>query len=200
MISEKSITRLSRDRILDVARRHFTRFGYRKASLSEIATDLGVVKGALYYHVPGGKRELLDAVMSREDERMIAAMSEAAEAAADPREALVRAFQAKLAVLRELKDLLGVRRDVSEEIRTILVEKDRDFTLRERALIESVMERGVRSGTFRDVQPRAAAAAAIQVMCQALEVSEMYEAPDGNTPSRLDAMFDLVLLGLVTRG
>ncbi len=199
MISEKSITRLSRDRILDVARRHFTRFGYRKASLSEIATDLGVVKGALYYHVPGGKRELLDAVMSREDGRMFAAMSEAARAATDSREALVRAFQAKLAVLRELKDLLGVRRDVSEEIRTILVEKDRDFTLRERALIEDIIERGVQSGAFRDVQPRTAAAAAIQVMCQALEVPEMYEEPDATSPSRLDAMFDLVLLGLVTR-
>lgn len=199
MLSEKSITRLSRDRILDVARRHFSRFGYRKASLSEIATDLGVVKGALYYHVPGGKRELLDAVMSREDERMFAAMSEAAHGAADPREALGRAFQAKLVVLRELRDLLGLRRDVSEEIKTILVEKDREFTLRERALIEEIIERGVRSGVFRDVQPRAAAAAAIQVMCQALEVPEMYEPPDGTSPSRLDAMFDLVLLGLVTR-
>ncbi len=202
MLNEKSIQRLHKDRILDVARRHFARFGYRKSSLSEIAADLGVVKGALYYHVPGGKRELLEAVMAREEERLIAGMQEAADTEGNPGLALQRAVEAKLTILRELKDLLGVRREVGEEIAMLLSEREREFNRRERALYEQVLERGEARGSFRAIHPRTAAAAAFQAMVQALEVAEIYAGEDGGPVGQglLEPVFDLVLRGLEIRG
>lgn len=200
MSIEKSVQRLTRDKILDVARRHFARFGFRKASLSEIAADLGVVKGALYYHLPGGKRELLESVMAREDERLIAVMAAAAEVESDPRRALTAAIEAKLVFLRELTGLLDVRREVGEEIATLLFERERDFSRRERQLFEQILERGHQAGTFRDVQPRGAAAAAIQAMLRALEIDEIYDPPRADRGPRLiDAVIDLVLHGLERR-
>lgn len=200
MITEKSPTtvRLTRDRILDVARQHFARQGYRNASLSEIAADLGVVKGALYYHITGGKRELLESVMGREDERMISAMRAAAEAESDPGRALAAALEAKLTCLRELTDLLGVGREISEEIATVLTERDREFTRRERELLDTLIARGEESGTFRAIRPRAGAVAAIQATCQALEIDAIYDnVPVSERP--FDAMVDLILRGLEKR-
>ncbi len=200
MSIEKSVQRLTRDKILDVARRHFARFGFRKASLSEIAADLGVVKGALYYHLPGGKRELLEAVMAREDERLIAAMADAAAAEDDARRALTAAIEAKLVFLRQLTGLLEVRREVGEEIAALLFAREREFSRRERDLFEQLLQRGFEAGTFRDVQPRSAAASAIQAMLRALEIDEIYEPAQADRGPRLiDAVLDLVILGLERR-
>ncbi len=200
MSIEKSVQRLTRDKILDVARRHFARFGFRKASLSEIAADLGVVKGALYYHLPGGKRELLEAVMAREDERLIEAMASAAEAEGDARRALTAAIEAKLVFLRQLAGLLEVRREVGEEIAALLFAREREFSRRERDLFEQLLQRGFEAGTFRDVQPRSAAASAIQAMLRALEIDEIYEPVQAERGPRLiDAVLDLVILGLERR-
>lgn len=199
-MNERTTPRLSRDRILDVARHHFATHGYRKASLSEIAAELGVVKGALYYHVPGGKQELLDDVMAREEDRMLAAMAEAAAQAPNASKALVAGIQAKLGFLRELKDLLGVRREVGEELSGLLGEREREYHRRERAFFEQVLQRGENEGTFRAVVPRSAAAQALQAVFQSLEIGEIYgdPAPAGQ-PRLLEGVLDLLLLGLEKR-
>ncbi len=193
--------RLSRAKILEVAARHIIRDGFRRASLNAIARDLGVVKGALYYYVPGGKRELLDSVMQQLDEDMYNAMVAAADAEADPRRALVKAVDGKLAVLADRRDRLGLRREVMDEIALLLGQRERDFTRRERALYEAVLARGEAAGVFRAIKPRAAAAGAIQVMVRAAQMIELFEARSrpGGGPSVLDPVFELILRGLEIR-
>ena len=204
------MAKLSRERILDVARSHFARDGYRRASLVEIARDLGVVKGALYYHVPGGKLALFDAVMEREEQRMLDAMRCAARKAEDPREALRAVFDARLDVLRDLKNLHGVRREIGEEISALTLAQERSFRRRERNLIVEILEDGERRGIFAPRGPRRAVAAAIQGMFHALTVPELFAEdairdpggqPAGSRDGSVlrDAFFDLVLLGLVSR-
>ncbi|AZN38367.1 TetR/AcrR family transcriptional regulator [Paenibacillus albus] len=43
---------MSRDKILDAAARMFSRSGYHRSSMDEIALEAGVAKGTLYYHFP----------------------------------------------------------------------------------------------------------------------------------------------------
>lgn len=205
------MARLNRERILDVARSHFARAGYRGASLVEIARDLGVVKGALYYHVPGGKLALFNAVMEREERRMLAAMREAARGVDDPRQALRAAFDARMSVLRELKNLHGVRREIGEEISALTLAQERGFRRRERDLIVEILEDGERRGVFEPRGPRRAVAAAIQAMFHALTVPELFAEEEPSVPAGpgraeprdrsvlRDAFFDLVLLGLEKR-
>lgn len=211
MESKAALGRLTRERILDVARLHFGRFGYRKASLVDIARDLGVVKGALYYHVPGGKLAMFNAVMDREEERLIARMREAVARADDPRDALRGAVRARLDYLRELKDLLGVRREIGEEISALTLAQERRFRRRERDLVEEILIRGEERGVFARVEPRRAAAAAIQAMIHALTIPELFSEDEGratrasggddsDVPPRLsDAFFALVFRGLERR-
>ena len=54
----------TRDRILDAAERVFHRKGVGRTSLSEVAADAGVTRGAIYWHF-ANKGELFDAMMSR---------------------------------------------------------------------------------------------------------------------------------------
>ena len=60
----KEEARATRDRILDAAERVFHGKGVGRTSLSEVATDAGVTRGAIYWHF-ANKGELFDAMMSR---------------------------------------------------------------------------------------------------------------------------------------
>lgn len=51
----------TRERIQEIALKLFTEKGYDKASLREIAEQLGVTKAALYYHFTS-KEEILKAL------------------------------------------------------------------------------------------------------------------------------------------
>ena len=62
-------------RILDVATEHFARFGYRRASIGEIARDAGVGKGTLYLYFDS-KQTLLVAAVSREKLSLVPKITE----------------------------------------------------------------------------------------------------------------------------
>jgi AcrR family transcriptional regulator len=217
MSNDTPASRLTLERILDVARRHFAQNGYRKASLVDIARELGVVKGALYYHVPGGKLAMFNQIMAREEERLIEEMRAAAAREDDARTALRAAIEARFAVWRRLAQLLNVRREISEEISALSLAQEREFRRRERDLFEEIMQRGEEQGVFASLRPRRAAAAAIQAVVHGLTVPEIYaraadgpedagdatesaEADTGElTPSVADAFFELVFKGLEIR-
>jgi AcrR family transcriptional regulator len=195
--------KLTKERILDAARRHFARFGFRKASLSEIAAELGVVKGALYYYVPGGKQELFDLVLQRDLDQVLAAMRAAVEAEPDPRRRLRAMADARLRVVTQLKDLLGVHRDVLEEVTAIIYQQpNHPYSKAERGLIEEILRSGEAAGLFRKIEPRETAAAATQAAMRTLLIPAMYaEQTHGAEPIQLlEPLFDLMLLGLESRG
>ncbi len=52
----------TKERILKAALKHFSQDGYGAASISQIATTLGLSKGALYKHY-ASKRALLNAIV-----------------------------------------------------------------------------------------------------------------------------------------
>jgi len=60
----------TRDRILAVARSQFAQNGYHGTSMDAIVKEIGLSKGALYWHFEG-KSDLFAAVLAREVDRMI---------------------------------------------------------------------------------------------------------------------------------
>ncbi len=199
-LTSESKQALTRERILDAALRRFSRYGYRKTSMAEIARDLGVVKGALYYHVPGGKQELLDAVVSREEERLLARMVAAAERAPDPAAALRAVIEEKLLVLRELRELLGLRRELGEEFAALVLSKEREFSRRERELFVRLLRTGMEQGVFRPIPLLDTAVRALQAMVRSLELPEMFGGQQIAGTELFDGLLDLVFRGLLARG
>jgi AcrR family transcriptional regulator len=200
MRGRKSNKEVRRDGILDVALRHFGRFGYRKASLVQIAEELGVVKGALYYYFPDGKRSLFDAVAGRAEAQVLAAMRQAAERAPGAREALGAICEAKLRVLRELRDVLGVESEVADEIVTLVRRREHPFVRAERELLEDLLARGAREGVFRELPSRRDTAAALQSLLRGPALEVLHAASGSRGSRRLaPAALELLLRGLEAR-
>lgn len=81
--------------LVDAARELFARDGYDAISLDAVAARAGVTKGAVYHHF-AGKRQLFEAVFSREIERMTAPLAAAYSRKKDPWDAFKAASDAFL--------------------------------------------------------------------------------------------------------
>jgi AcrR family transcriptional regulator len=179
--------KVSREQILDVARRHIARYGYSKISLTAIAADLGVVKGALYYHVPGGKREILDAVLEREETRLLDSMRDASKAAKDdPVAALREAIRARIGFMRDLVHSLDIPETVLREIQSVAFRNERGFYRRERELYQDLLTRGEEAGVFETAGRTDETASLIQATVRDVLAREIYDEPDDK---RLETLF-----------
>jgi AcrR family transcriptional regulator len=69
--------------LVDAARELFARDGYDATSLDAVAARAGVTKGAVYHHFEG-KRQLFEAVFTREVERIALPLAEAYGRKKDP--------------------------------------------------------------------------------------------------------------------
>lgn len=189
--------KVTREQILAKAREHFASTGFRKTSLAAIASDLGVVKGALYYHIPGGKQEMADLCMQALEEELLAAMTEAVRACADPCDALRAAVNAKVGVLDALRQELSLGREVSEEIKHMVTSEKRDFHHREVKLFEEILVSGQERGAFRSLQSPRAVAKVIQAIVRHFEMSDAFAESDEDKTA--DLTIELILEGLKAR-
>ncbi len=137
----------NRERILEVAKEAFTRFG-ASASLDDIATQAGVGPGTLYRHFPS-REELLHAVYRSGLEKLAAAAPKFAETL-PPVEALrawlllfVEGIAAKQLIAPAVNTLVGDPKKVFESSYAQVQEALRDL-----------VKRAIRSGDIRkDLDP-----------------------------------------------
>ncbi len=189
---------VTRELILEAARRALARFGPQKASLGDIARPLGVTKAALYHHFPGGKQEILEAVLQAEEEAILQAMRRAVAGESDPGRRLRRAVLAKLERLRWLKEVLEVRRDVSREFRALCEREERRFMELERELFEEILHDGQQRGIFRPT-PRERLARGIQSALRDLESTLVFSDHEEEMEAVVDEMLDVLFYGILAR-
>jgi AcrR family transcriptional regulator len=149
---------LDRTVILDEARRLFARRGFAKTSLNDIVSRLGVGKTAIYHHFPGGKGEIVDACLRRDEEALFESMRSAVERNSDPRERLRAMVLAKMAGLGQLRDRLGISPVVGRELIQLYQQHRRRFNEFEELLLKSIICRGQAERVADPALPAAPAA------------------------------------------
>jgi len=82
-----------REQIVRVAAEHFSRVGFGRAAMTQIAADAGVTRALVYHYFPG-KESVLEAVLQREADALLAATAPDPEL--EPGANLVRALEAYL--------------------------------------------------------------------------------------------------------
>lgn len=138
----------NRERILEVAKQAFTRFGV-EASLDDIAKQAGVGPGTLYRHFPT-RDALIEAVYRSEVEKLAAAEHRFAETMS-PVEALrawmllfVDHIAAKQIIAPALNSVVGGASKLYESSRALI-----------QATVDALVKRAVKSGDIRkDIDPQ----------------------------------------------
>ena len=189
---------LDKNKILDSGLAVFARHGFRKASLADIAHPLGVAKTALYHHFPGGKRELLHALIQREADLVLDKMRHALASETDPRMQLRTLIVSKLNHFSRLRELLDVSTDVGEEIYFIYKSHETSFHDAEDTMIKQILDRGCETGLFRIDNP-AETAAHIRMVLHHLEFPFVFEKNNADREKDIDALLNLLFYGIVKR-
>jgi AcrR family transcriptional regulator len=170
----------NRDRILEVAKDAFTRFG-AEASLDDIAKQAGVGAGTLYRHFPT-REALIEAVYRTEVEKLAAAERNFAEKMA-PVEALrawmmlfVDYIAAKKIIAPVLNTLLGGASKVFESSHAQIWEA-----------IRSLVKRAINSGDIRkDLDP-------LDLLRALIGVSNVASSPDWQQSAK--RLVDILITG-----
>jgi AcrR family transcriptional regulator len=144
--------------IIDTSAGVFARGGYHATGITElcVANDLG--KGALYHYI-GSKEDLLAAIHDRVMDEVMAGADRVAEAGGTPSEQLAMLGEELLDVIHRYPDHVWV---FLHEFPALTGERAEQFRQRRRMYerrVEDVLQAGVESGEFRDLQPRLTALA-----------------------------------------
>jgi len=147
-----------RDAIIDTSARVFARGGYHATGITElcVANELG--KGALYHYI-GSKEELLAAIHDRVMDEVMVGADRVAVAGGSPSRQLAMLGDELLDVIHRYPDHVWV---FLHEFPALTGDRAAQFRERRRRYeerVEAVLQAGVESGEFRDVQPRLTALA-----------------------------------------
>ncbi len=147
-----------RQSIIDTSAHVFARRGYHATGIMELcaANDLG--KGALYHYI-GSKEELLAAIHDRVMDEVMAGADRVAEAGGSPTQQLAMLGDELLDVIHRYPDHVWV---FLHEFPALTGERAEQFRQRRRVYerrVEGVLQAGVDSGEFRDLEPRLTAMA-----------------------------------------
>ena len=144
--------RARRQAIIDTSAPVFARRGYHATGIMELcaANDLG--KGALYHYI-GSKEELLAAIHDRVMDEVMLGAARVAEAGGSPSQQLAMLGDELLDVIHRYPDHVWV---FLHEFPALTGDRAAQFRLRRREYerqVEAVLQAGVDSGEFRDVDP-----------------------------------------------
>ncbi|WP_236792224.1 TetR/AcrR family transcriptional regulator [Amycolatopsis sp. GM8] len=186
----------SRQQLIDAAAKVFAEKGYDAARLEDIAAELDVLQGSLYYHV-GSKAALYRLVLLQRFETIIVAIEKIAAGTASPEDKLRQAIREQLRYLARHRsesahwfDSLPANDKAPAE-----AEEDRALLLRLRESWKAIIREGIRTGAIRKNVD--ASVAVLSILGMTNYVARWYDPDDSRTIDQIaDTQFAMVWDGL----
>ena len=187
-----------RESILDAANRLLARYGYRKMTMDDVATEAGIGKGTIYLCFPS-KEEVALSTIDRLVERWLERMREIARTQGDPRERL-RQMLVERVMYRFDHHSHGTQSidELMSALRASFLARRERYFESEAAELAHAIEDGVARGQFRGGDPLAIARAFV-VATNGLLPSSLSPAELGNrdhVAARAEHVAHLLLFGL----
>jgi AcrR family transcriptional regulator len=142
-----------RDAIIDTSARVFARGGYHATGIAELCTVNGLGKGAFYHYI-ASKEELLAAIHDRVMDEVMIGADRVAQADGSPSAKLAMLGDELLDVIHRYPDHVWV---FLHEFPALTAERADQFRVRRREYerrVEAILQAGIDSGEFREIDPR----------------------------------------------
>jgi AcrR family transcriptional regulator len=135
------------NQIIDAAQKRFALHGFEKTTMKEIAGDLNMSKGSLYYYFPD-KEHLYKAIVCKEHDLFILTLREEIHKLADPSLMLRKYVEIRLDLFRMLINLSRSRLNTLPGINSFLQEIIANLWLQEKETVKEILETGNALGKF----------------------------------------------------
>ena len=189
--------RKNKETIIEVARKIFAFYGYKKATLDEIASATGMGKSSIYYYF-SCKEDVFRAVIETEAEIMTNKLQEAISNAKDPIEKFRQYVITRMEVVDALTNYYqAIHNDFL--LHMDFVKKMREnYDQQEVALLKNIFLEGTEKGLFR-IEDEELASLAVTTALKGLEVPMMADKNEKSPELRLERILHMLSYGIVKR-
>ncbi|TFG36934.1 MAG: TetR/AcrR family transcriptional regulator [Candidatus Aminicenantes bacterium] len=184
--------------IVDVARKIFTRYGFRKTTMEEIAKASGKGKSSVYYYFPS-KEEIFKAVVEKEASELKEHLDKTIHADVPPIDKLKTYILFRLHHVRTVGNFYAALNEESLSHLDFILEIRKNFDQDELQAVKGILEEGMAEGSFQINNPEIGAIA-IATMMKGLELPLLLS--DHHKTDRAELLDDLIRVlfyGIVKR-
>lgn len=135
------------NQILNAAQKHFGLYGLEKSTMREIASDLNISKGALYYYF-SDKEQLYKAVVEKEQDEFIQLIKEKLSIMNDPAEMLLEYIDIRMMHFRTMLNLSRFRLEDYRNLKPVLGDIWIQFIAKEVEFVEQIFTIGIKNNLF----------------------------------------------------
>jgi AcrR family transcriptional regulator len=194
MENNKDITR---DNIIAAASLAFSKYGYKKTTLDDIAGFTNVSKTGLYYYFKN-KEEVFNEVIKKEAKRLQQILTEAVNQESRPIDKIFAYFRERMIFLAQISNYYSALHfDLSEHLNTIKNNRQ-EFDQIELEILLEILEDGIKKGDF-SIDDTQATAETLLLVLISLEIPLFGSKDIQNYEETLDRLMNLCLYGIIPR-
>jgi AcrR family transcriptional regulator len=184
-----------REQIVVAASNIFNKFGFRKATMDEIAQSMGKGKSSIYYYF-ASKEEIYEAVVEREAEQLRREVVRSISQAVDAKDKLRNYVLTRMKTFRRVSNFyFAVRTEVVSHLDSI----DRirkKYDIEEIQLLQKILEEGVNKKIFR-VEDAELTAIAIVTALKGLEIPLFWTKKRKNPEGQMEELLNVLFYGIM---
>ena len=186
-----------RQNIIDAARELFARYGFRKATMDEIARAARTGKSSLYHYFKS-KEEVFQEVVEEEAAEVKAEISQAVAAAKTPQEKFRAYVLTRMTALQRVANFYSAFKDEYLESYGFIERLRENYNRYEIETIAAILKEGLEKGIFA-VKNLELTAYTIFIAAKGLEYSWALEPDMKQVETNIDSMLDVLFNGLVQK-
>lgn len=187
----------TKDIILDVATNIFSKFGFHKTTVDEIARAAHKAKGSVYYHFKS-KEELFQGVIDKEFQILRGELIKAIDSGKNAKEKLTNYITVRMKTLNELINFYDALKNDYLNYLNFIGEIRERYDNEETILIKSILTGGVNNNEF-EINNVEITAPAILTALKGLEMPFFLENKYNELESRLNELIRIMIRGMEKR-
>lgn len=187
-----------RTHIVRVARKIFTRYGFRKSTMEQIAAATQKGKSSIYYYFQS-KEEIFRAVVEMEAEELKVQLDNTIQKDGSPIDKLKTYILFRLHHFRTVKNFYAALNEEYLSHMDFILEIRRQFDMEEKLVVKEILEEGMKNGTFQMVSSEIGAIA-IATMMKGLELPLLLsDEHKADREELLDDLIRVLFYGIIKR-
>jgi AcrR family transcriptional regulator len=186
-----------RDQIIEASRIIFSKYGFKKTTMDEIAQAIGKGKSSIYYYFPG-KDDIYKAVIEKEATIMHETVQKAVLQLDDP----IEKFKVYVTIrMKAFRDMVNFYDAIRNELRSNLdfINKIRQkYDTDEMDFVDSFLKEGVKQGLFQ-IEDTDLTAIAVVTAMKGLELPLIRQRNYKNYDEHILHLLNVLFYGIVKR-
>ncbi len=186
-----------REKIIKTAGKIFSRYGFRKTTIEEIAQALKMGKSSIYYYFES-KEEIFEAVVLYEANILKYELTTAIKSVESPTDKMKNYVFVRMRALEKLSNYYNAIFDKNLDHFNFIERVRVKYDLEELAMLRLILYHGTREKVF-NIKNSEYTALAIQTTLKGLEVPLFWKKKEVNIQNRLEAILDVLFNGIIRR-